>query len=299
MVVFIADGIPVLCYTADLYTDDTLMLQGASLPGRVKHLVLESTYARLNHEPRAVTHRRLLESVIATLERGGKAILPAFGVGRAQEAKMLLGQDPRLGTEFPVYYDGMIALTSDVILGSIRAGANSRYSKEFVERAPQLFGEQGLFQPMRDRQAFINDNKPGVVVTTAGMCHGPAATYIQQLAPNPANLVALLGYQADGTIGRQLLNGDRMVEINGTLVPVQCRVESFSLSTHCDRDSLLRVARQLNPESVLLVHGEAGGMEEMAAGISAMLPDARVHIPTIGETIQLVGHNGPSRRSSR
>jgi putative mRNA 3-end processing factor len=225
-------------------------------------VICESTYSDVDHDPRDEVESRFVESVQTTLWEGGTVVVPAFAIGRTQE--MLLVCEAH---GIPCYVDGMGQEVTRML----------RHHPEFV-RDPEALRRatahaRFVSNPgQRDRIAAQN----AAIVTTSGMLSGgPAMSYIPAIRTNPTNKITLTGYQVEGTPGRDLLETGR-AEIDGRVMPVSARVESYDFSAHADHDGLRAFLEPYEDATVLVAHGdrcEAFAAELRNEGIDAAAPE--------------------------
>jgi len=262
-----ADGKRLL-HTSDYNTSDTRLLRGADQSyGKLDALIIESTYADEDHSDRATLEKEFMEHVTEVVERGGTVLVPAFSVGRSQEAACILAAHH---FEYPVTIDGMarkvnrIMMRHNTYMGDPQLFMNAMRSLTWVEG-------------WRDRRSAAR--KPGVIISPAGMLKGgPAAFYIQKLGKKRDNAVFLVSFQIPGTPGRELLDKGRCV-IDGKMRKIKAEVEHFDFSSHCGARQLQETVKRLegNP-TVYVTHGAEGNCERFArwvnkeTGLKAVAP---------------------------
>jgi Cft2 family RNA processing exonuclease/nucleotide-binding universal stress UspA family protein len=249
-------------------------------------LILESTYGGRLHANRAVQERRMVETVREVTGAGGKVLIPAFALGRAQEILLILSEFQRRGElpAVPVWADGMVRAVCQV------------YSS-FADALPLALQEQGasFFQgtarPVQSggsRNALIWQADPAIIVSSSGMlAGGPSTAYARAFAGQPQHAILLTGYQDEESPGRRL---QEMAERGrGTLwlgkdkVDVHCRLGTYSLSAHADEGQLISMVETLNPAHVILVHGEASARASLA---KALVDRKRnTYLPAAGQTL--------------
>jgi len=266
------DGLNVL-YTGDMNVNATRTVPPADTDyGRkVDVLITETTYAITDHTPRENVEREFVEKVRDVVESGGRALIPAFGVGRSQEIITVLRAH-----NFPhkVMIDGMARTVTDIFL------AYQNYLSE-----PQLFVEAVdsviPLQSSRDRRDATKS--PGVIVTPAGMLKGgPSVKYSEEVARGKNNAIFLVSYQVEGTPGATLLE-KKVLPLGGKIVKVKARVEQFDFSSHNGRADYIELAKKTNPHSVFLMHGTSENVNYLAQQLEEIgIP--RVVKPALGET---------------
>ncbi len=287
------DGRSVL-FSGDLGRRHHPLLLPPADPPAVDTIVVESTYgARVHPDPDPEV---LGGAIRRTVDRGGSVLLPAFAVDRTElvliELKRLMaaGEIPRL----TVHADSPMALaTLDVYRRAIADGSPQLHPG-LAERA----GHGDLFDPgdlraaetVEESKALNRPDRPCLVVSASGMGSGGRVVHhlLHQL-PDPRNTVVLTGYQAEGTRGRQLLDGATQVKIHGRYVPVRAEIVSVpDFSVHADADELVAwLGRAAAPPStVYVVHGEAESSHELARRVRTELGWCAV-VPALNERVLL------------
>jgi putative mRNA 3-end processing factor len=228
-------------FTGDLQTIPTHLVGGAE-PLECDILVMESTYAGKEHPDRKETERRFRDKVAETIERGGKVIVPAFAVGRAQEVLMALAS-----SGFETYLDGMARKVDEIYLSAPEYLADSRRFRRALE------GVHVVEHPGDRRKAL---READVIVTTGGMLDGgPVLHYIGELYRDANSSIFLTGFQVEGSNGRQLLDEGTLTIDETTIHPV-CEVEKFDFSAHAGHSDLVKFAKESHAQTVVLMHGD-------------------------------------------
>jgi len=234
---------------------------------RVETVIIESTYGARDdvHPPRRETEAALEKLLVDTMEKGGKLLIPAFAVGRAQEIMLTLeAMYRRNGYEWPIYVDGMIKEASAIYT------AYPEYLKRDVQRRilsndSPFEMEHFVYVDSYAKRDEIMESGPAIIIAPSGsLTGGPAVDYFQRIAEDEKNAVALVGYQFEGSLGRKLQKGIRDIAIKGSggkmrALHVAARVETLhGFSGHSDRRQLEAFIRHLpqKPSRILAVHGE-------------------------------------------
>ena len=282
-----------LLVSGDVSVADQRTIPGMVVPRcRPDVVVLETTYGNRRHADRAQQERALAVKVAETVEAGGKVLVPAFAVGRAQEVILILGRAMRRGEIpiFPVWVDGMVRAVNAVYASFPESLAPP--IRRRIEKGESPFYTDSI-RPLHspaERQQIL-DGPPCCIVASSGMLTGGAsAFYAARLAGDPENLIAITGYQDEEAPGRALLNlarassdTERVLTLNGQRVPVSCRVEPYSLSAHADSGELSALVQRLEPGSVCLVHGDKEARGTLATVLDLQVPGG-VHLPENGGT---------------
>ena len=241
--VLVDDGETRLLYTADFHTDDTRLLSGSTARPAADVVLCESTYANVDHEPRAAVEERFAETTRTTLWEGGTVVVPAFAIGRTQELLMVCAAH-----DIDCYVDGM----GVEVLAMLREYPDFLRDSDALDRAARhartVTGRDGQRKRIADQNT--------VIVTTSGMLSGgPAMTYLPEIRTDPTNRISLTGYQVEGTPGRELLETGRC-ELNGGVRPVAARTELFDFSAHADDAGLRSFLASYDDARVLVNHGD-------------------------------------------
>lgn len=235
-------------------------------------LVIETTYCHDDHTPRSQQESGLVSAVRSVVSHRGRVLIPAFGLGRAQEIVMILRDHL---PDVPVLVDGMAKEISHI------------YEKVAEQRGEELTIIGGQVRKVEHRSRMIETFHSGVIVSTSGMLTGgPSVEWAKAILPNEADALLLCGYQdeeapgrrlealADGRPGsRQLLLADS--RWGEELIDVRADVRKYRLSAHADRRGLLDVIKMVQPKATMLVHGERHNQRRFRS----LLRDAR--LPTV------------------
>ncbi|MGH3408636.1 MAG: MBL fold metallo-hydrolase [Streptosporangiaceae bacterium] len=238
----------------------------AQIPQRLAHgadlLVIETTYCDSTHRDRGREGEDLVRQAGEVLDAGGRILIPAFGLGRAQEIALLLGD--RL-PDVDVLVDGLARHISDL------------YARH---GAPEVL--RGHVRKVMHRDRELIGFHEGVIITTSGMLTGGAAIpWAQAVLPEPDSALFLCGHQDEEAPGRELqelADADpecpRLVHLRDehgrpVTVDVAASVHTYNLSAHADRNGLKSIVDQVRPQAVMLVHGEPGPQALFRARLNA------------------------------
>lgn len=259
---------------------------------RADALVMESTYGGKMHAERRAEELRLIEMLKQVTERGGKVLIPAFALGRAQEViQIILAYRDQF--EAPVFVDGMVRSVCDEYV---------RFRELLPQKMVKSAGEQHLFfrnniQPVRStqqRSQIATMPGPAVVVASSGMLTGGASmAYAKYFAPVEENAILLTGYQDEEAPGRFLQRLMReknegsdtpTLKLDKEVVKVRCEINTYSLSAHADELEIVNIAQALKPKEVMLVHGDHGARHSIATALRRR--QVSVRTPRIGTTYE-------------
>ena len=270
-----------LVYSGDIGRFDVpLHLDPEPLP-ECDVLLLESTYGDRAHTEETVGEQ-LAEPFRETLHGGGTVLIPAFAVGRSQQITLILRRLMKDGTipEVPIHIDSPMAVNATRIYSKF-LNVRNLDADVFEDGRLQLFPKGvELCKSVQDSKRLNDLRGPRILVASSGMLSGGRVLHhLTRLAGDPRNLLLLAGYQAEGTRGRDLLEGKGSIKIHGRRVEVRAKTMSLrGLSGHADRDELLRWVESAPrpPKKVFLVHGEAKPAAALAAALGERGIDAAI-----------------------
>jgi metallo-beta-lactamase family protein len=277
-----------LVYSGDLgYAGAPLL--GPPTPIRGADLVLmESTYGDRDHRPFEATLRELEAIVRGAADAGGNILIPAFAVGRTQDVLYLLAEhyDAWRLDAWRIFLDSPMAIEATELYWRYRDLQRNVLFRD--GRSPQLANVVASQTP--EDSARIDEIHSGaIVIAGSGMCTG--GRILQHLRRNlsrPECHVVLVGFQAQGTLGRRLVDGAAHVRLLHETVEVAAQIHTIGgLSAHADRSGLLAWYGGFEgTPPVCLVHGESGAQESLADALRARF-GANVRMPARGESLAL------------
>jgi metallo-beta-lactamase family protein len=281
------------------------------------YLLVESTYGDRVHQ-QDDNGTQLADVINSTAERGGRIIIPSFAIGRVEELiywLKRLEEEKRIPV-LPVFLDSPMAVD-----------ALARYTERLRELDPEMqpeardekapHGPADHDDPKDERQRHARHERqlcvfcterfrtistaaeskqltqskmPAIVISASGMATGGRVLHhLKAALPDSRNTVLFVGYQAAGTRGRQLVDGDKTVKIHGEMIPVQAQIALVeSMSAHADSNEILRWLGGFTqpPRLTFIVHGEPPAMEALSGAIHAKL-GWNTKMPSHGETVEL------------
>ena len=226
------------------------------------YLLVESTYGDRLHDSTDVRDE-LARIVRGTAERGGVVLIPSFAVGRTQELLYILREleDANRIPTLPVYVDSPMAIDATRILMKYPEEHDLDMSREQKAGADPLNCREVNFVRTAELSKTLNDMRyPMIVIASSGMATGGRILHhLAHRLPDSRNTVLFVGYQAEGTRGRSLLEGARQLKIHGQMVDVRAEIKMLGqFSAHADYAEILRWLRNFKraPKRVFIVHGE-------------------------------------------
>jgi metallo-beta-lactamase family protein len=256
-------------------------------------LLCESTYGNRDHRSMPDTLDELVATVNHTLhEKKGNVLVPAFAVGRTQELLYWFSELSRQGRlrDLDIYIDSPMA-TAVTRLTARHPELLDEETRRLAASPPRPGRPRLHFIESPSESMKLNDREGGaVVVAASGMCEGGRIRHhLKHHLPSPRTTVLITGFQAQGTLGRRLVDGAERVRIHGDEVPVRAAVETLGgFSAHADQTALTAWLGHFRrrPARVCLVHGEEEASRAFAAHLDAALGWA-VDVPALDESVDL------------
>jgi len=256
-------GRRVLLFSGDVGRPGRPILQDPAPPGEADWVVVESTYGDRLHDAAEDASKLLAEAVVGARRAGGNVVIPSFAVERAHEVLYELNRLVRSGKlePVPVYFDSPMAVG---VTGVFRHHPElfDEEMKRLVESGDSPFDFPGLrmVQSGGESAAIDKSGSPAVIIAGSGMCTGGRIKHhLMRNISRPGSIILFVGYQAAGTLGREITEGAKEVRINGEVFKVRARVvQLHSFSAHADRDELLGWLSGLpkKPARIFVTHGE-------------------------------------------
>ncbi len=279
-------GEKTLVFSGDIGRNDDLLMHRPARPSKADVLFIESTYGDRLH-PEEDTKERLRELITRTVALGGTVMIPSFAVERTQTLMYLLWQlrKEKAIPHVPLIMDSpMGANVLDVFRN------NPQWHKLSYQECEEMCREFDIIRDYKDTMEQIADVRPKVVVAGSGMVTGGRIlAYMARHLSEPESLVLLAGFQAEGTRGRQLLDGAREIKFHGDYHQVKCQVEQLEgLSAHADREELLDWMSGLEraPHQVFVIHGENVAADMLRLKIKERF-GYEVSVPMLHDIVEL------------
>lgn len=256
-------------------------------------LVMESTYGDRSHQPAGDASARLAGIVNTIVARKGKLIIPAFAVGRTQDLVyelVKLTQERKIA-ECPIYVDSPLAVNATSVFQR-HPECYDTETRALLRQERDPFGLHRLHYLLTPEESMALNKKPGpcLILSASGMMEGGRVLHhLRNSIENPVNAVLIVGFQAENTLGRRILRGDKVVNIFGE--PHEVRAEIYVMnefSAHADRGELTDWFRgnEGPAQEVFVVHGE----EEQSLAFATHLKElttARIHVPVLHQRFSL------------
>ena len=254
-------------FSGDLGRYDQPILKDPESPTRADYLLCESTYGNRDH-PAGDVAAELADVINQTAKRGGAVVIPAFAVGRTQTIMYYLKQlvaQKRI-PDLPVYIDSPMAINATELYKNHPEDHDLDFSHQESngDHDPLNLHEVHMTCTVEESKKINDVVAPCIIVSASGMASGGRILHhLAHRLPDSRSTVLLVGYQGEGTRGRQLLDGAKYLKLFGEAVPVRARIlEIGQLSAHAGKSELLRWLSgfQSAPKQTFMVHGEPPGL---------------------------------------
>ena len=268
-------------------------------------MIMESTYGNRIHEPVQDLKPKLKQILIRTFERGGAVIIPAFAYGRTQELLYVLHElyDEGEVQRVPIFVDSPLATKITRVFGEHPEVYDRETHETFLEKNknPFSFDQVHFVGSVEESMALNRDERPHIVIAASGMCEaGRVLHHLRHKIHNPRHTILIVGYMAQNTLGRRILEQGVAYEESGRkgepplmkffnkTYPLKAHVEKLGgFSAHGDRNEMLRFLKQSNLriKKIALVHGE----EDQSLSFARFLENEgfSVVVPNVGDTIDV------------
>ncbi|MBI4232236.1 MBL fold metallo-hydrolase [Candidatus Peregrinibacteria bacterium] len=282
-----------VCFTGDLGRRGLPILRDPQPIPQTDVLISESTYGNRLHAALQTVEEDLAHVINEVCQKGGKLIIPAFALERTQEIvyHLHLLHQKKMIPEIPVYVDSPLAGNlTEVFRGHAECFDKKTY-QEFIEHAKNPFGFSDLqYTRSVEESKALNEKKgPMIIISASGMCEfGRVLHHLRNNIEDSRNTVLIVGYQAENTLGRKLVDGMKEVSIFGDPYKVKASVYVMdAFSGHGDRSDLLDyIGRVEGLKKIFLVHGEETQLHAFKEALEENGYND-VHVPYYGEEVEV------------
>lgn len=272
-----------IVFSGDLGAKGKPILRDPTIIKKADYLIMEATYGNRFHERNDTSIQKLVDIVIKTIKRGGNVVIPAFAVGRTQEIIYEFNRFYEEHSEYKdalknviVYVDSPMATSvTDVFRANVQVFDDE--TRNYILRGDHPLDFKNLmFTRTTEESVALNTNpEPKVIISTSGMCEaGRIKHHLKHNLWNPRSSIVFVGYQAKGTLGYSIVNGDKKVTIFGEKIQVEAEIYNLEgFSGHADQEGLLDwlAGFQKVPKEIFLVHGEEESKIQFAKAVKESL----------------------------
>lgn len=282
-----------LVFSGDLGRWNMPILRDPAQIGAADLVFLESTYGDREHEPLSTTVEKFEQLIKLSIENKGKLLIPTFAVGRTQQilyhvAAMI--REKRIPA-LPIYLDSPLAIEASKLYATHWKQMDDE--AQLLEITGQLDVDLATLKTCRtalESKALNAIEGPCIILAGAGMCNaGRILHHMRHCLGDPNTILAIVGYQAKGAIGRDLLDGASQIKVLGETVHVKAKIVELSgFSAHAGRSDLLQWLQPIvaNKPRIVLTHGECHSIDELAYQIQDKY-GIKCEKPKFGDSIEL------------
>jgi len=278
-------------FSGDMGTGESPLIKPPEAPGKADTVVLESTYGDRLHEPE--DEEKILREVIAeVVESKGVLLLPVFSIQRSQRVLHLLDHIQKSGglpNGMKVYFDSPMAIEATNIFGKYRGEFGGELSGHAKSDDPFDFPGLVITRQAWEKKIIRKDKKAKIIVAGSGMMSGGRIMgHAKEYLSKPSTRLLIVGYQAVGTLGRQIVDGEKLVNIDRIDIDVKAKVKQIhSMSAHADQKQLLEWLMEIKGvKKVILTHGENGPRETLGKEILKKI-DVKIEKPGLGDSLEV------------
>ena len=288
-------------YTGDINTYETPYHDSNKYPQLedISVVISEATNGLRDLPNRDKPNHAIIDAIYETRRNSGVTIIPTFSLGRGQEIEAILAQE-FIGSNFNIYMDGMLLKMNQIYRSYFTEYWVSKKIMNWCKshRIEVPFDLRNFIPMNRNiadnldtfRKMIVSEKKPNIILSTSGMLEGgPIHSYLLHGAEIPENLIAISGYQVEGTIGRAIVDGERNVRLfnwanskgKGPNVKINAKVEQFQFSGHAQRNELIKMLKAMNSDKYIFVHC----IEEAGESVRNELGKNKIgYIPKAGQS---------------
>ncbi len=279
-------------FSGDLGHYDQPIVKDPARPADCDYLMCESTYGNRLHGDDS-SEDQMAEIVNEAARRNAPILIPAFAVGRTQEVLYLIREleEAKRIPVLPVVVDSPMAAQATQVYNRWREEHDEEYASILMQKRHPLRTQSMMTTSTREESKQLNQMKGArIIISASGMLTGGRVLHhAMRVLPNENATIVFVGYQAAGTTGRRILEGEREVRIMKEWIPVRCHVERVEgFSAHADWKAVLRWLEglQTTPKTVFTTHGEPDAAEAMAEHIRERF-GWNVVVPHYEQTVEL------------
>lgn len=282
-----------IVFSGDLGNQPAPLIGPAECPTAVDYCVMESAYGDRVHEDISNRYQKLERVILDTIKAGGVLMIPAFALERTQILLLELHEmlQKHQIPSIPIYIDSPLAIKLTAVYNLYRNYLRPELANQF-KNLDQIFNLPNMHMTMttEDSKGINHVQNPKIVIAGSGMSHaGRILHHELRYLPDPKSTLLIFGYQAEGSLGRRLLDGARVVHILGDEVRVRAKIRAIGgYSAHADQRQLMDWVRPLQKRAkkVFTVQGEAHAAAVLAGKITSEL-GIPAEVPSAGQSVVL------------
>ena len=272
-----------IVFSGDLGMEGRPILRDPTYIKKADYVIMETTYGNRIHKELGSGVEKLIEIILNTTRRGGNVVIPSFAVGRTQELIYELNRFYDSNNEYRkeldkifVYVDSPMATTATEIFRR-NAQVFDEETREYILKGdnPLEFKNLKFTRSSKESQDLNFNKEPKIIISASGMCEaGRIRHHLKHNLWNPKNSIVFVGYQGQGTLGRSLVEGIKMVTLFGEEIQVNAEIHNLEgFSGHADQNGLFAWLAHFEqrPKQIFLVHGEEDSKKDFAKLVNEKL----------------------------
>lgn len=272
-----------IVFSGDLGMEGRPILRDPTYIKKADYVIMETTYGNRIHKELGSGVEKLIEIILNTTRRGGNVVIPSFAVGRTQELIYELNRFYDSNNEYRkeldkifVYIDSPMATTATEIFRR-NAQVFDEETREYILKGdnPLEFKNLKFTRSSKESQDLNFNKEPKIIISASGMCEaGRIRHHLKHNLWNPKNSIVFVGYQGQGTLGRSLVEGIKMVTLFGEEIQVNAEIHNLEgFSGHADQNGLFAWLAHFEqkPKQIFLVHGEEESKKDFAKLVNEKL----------------------------
>jgi len=285
-------GMQKIVFSGDLGNSPAPLIRPTEMLSSADIVVIESTYGDRIH-PNEPPENKVQEEINEIEKTGGTLLIPAFSIERSQELLHMISHlkmSGRIKNETEIIFDGPMGEKVTAVFEKYRGYYNQELTNDLKKSDPFHFPGLTTIFNYKDSQKEVKCGSPKVVIAGSGMMSGGRIMeYAQQFLPIDTTRLLFVGYQAAGTVGRQILTGAKSVRIDGVDVQINATVsETQAMSSHADQIGLLNWLKNIKGiKKVIITHGEDEARNIFAEKVKNDLGIKDIMIPNLNEEISV------------
>lgn len=292
-----------LVFSGDLGRRDRPILRDPYLIAEADYLMVESTYGNRLHPPSEDDAKELISIINATVKRGGNIVIPSFAVERAQD---IIYELNKYYTEYiknkdqdflnvPVYVDSpLTASATEIFLRNPDCFDQDTLNLIKIGNNPLDFHNLKFTKTVEESKQLNLSRESKVIISASGMCTaGRIKHHLKHNLWRKESSIVFVGYQAEGTLGRRIKEGEKVVKIFGEEIQVNAEIHSLEgFSSHADREGIMWWIKGFKnkPKKIFVVHGEEEATKEISRKIEEE-SKIKTYIPELGESLSIEGES--------
>lgn len=285
-----------LVFSGDLGMPERPILTDPGFIEDADYLIIESTYGDRDHPTYTDSTKSLIKIIDDTSQKGGTVVIPSFAVGRTQDLIYQLnsyydGEGLEEYKKVPIYIDSPMAVSTTKVFEK-NSNLFDEDAKNLILSGDNPFDFENIFyvRDVEESKRLNTVKYPKVIISASGMATaGRVRHHLKHNLWDPKNSVIIVGYQAEGSTGRKLVEGTKKVSLLGEEIKVEASIYSLQgFSAHADRTMLLNWIGNFKkfPKKIFLVHGEEKAITALKSEIENKW-QANVHVPDLGDSVEL------------